>query len=140
MATATVTLIAPDGRLDPATVEAKSLCAAIFRYHSMAHDESGGLPQPDRSSVFEVQPDGGPIRRVTFAAVPHGRTALRSRGRGKRKPMANLEHLAKLLEGVEKWNLWRANNPGVACRSQCSGSSWGESNVAARRGQGKGRP
>jgi uncharacterized protein YjbI with pentapeptide repeats len=24
--------------------------------------------------------------------------------------MANPEHLAKLQEGVEKWNLWRANN------------------------------
>ncbi len=27
--------------------------------------------------------------------------------------MANSEHLAKLMEGVEEWNAWREKNPGI---------------------------
>jgi len=28
--------------------------------------------------------------------------------------MANVRHAGKLLEGAQAWNLWRAQNPGVA--------------------------
>jgi hypothetical protein len=69
MASVTVTLIAPDGQRHAVTVKAKSLYAAIFEYNYLSHVDAKSLPRPDRSSVFEVQREGGLVRRVTYGVA-----------------------------------------------------------------------